>query len=229
MMAGRRNRQREVPDPPSLPGEFVAATGDFARITEWDGLIADSALTLPDIVHDLTMTECVWRGVDASSRTFTNLHCRDVVFEQCHFGGAILDSCVLTRVAFIECRLTGVVLSGAQLTDVVIDGGVAHLANLRSSVSSFLWVTGTGMKEADFYDARLHRSALLDCDLSSASFDSASVHGLSLHGSVLDSLRGTPALTGADVGLEAHQLVPMGAAVLAEMGVRVTDRPQPSR
>jgi len=165
-------------------------------------------------------------------RKFTNVHqpaVRDVVFEQCHFAGAVLDSSVLTRVKFIECRLTGVVLSGARLNDVVIEGGVADLANLRSSVSSFLWVTGTPMKEADFYGARLHRCALLDTDLSSASFDSASVEHLSLHGSVLDSLHGTTALTGGHVGVEANQLISLGAAVLAEMGVQSTDRPQTPR
>ena len=225
-MVGRRTRQRVLPDPPSLPNEFLSAATDFSDTPEWDGLTADSELSLPGVVHDLTMTECVWRGVDASSRTFTNLQCRDVVFERCHFAGAILDSSVLTRVVFTECRLTGVVLSGARLTDVVIDGGVADLANLRSSVSSFLWVAGTPMKEADFYGARLHRCALLDSDLSSASFDSASVDHLSLHGSVLDSLRGTNALSGGHVGIEPNQLVALGAAVLAEMGVQSTDRPQ---
>lgn len=225
-MVIRRTRQRMVPDPPNLPDELGSAATDFSSIQEWDGLVADSALALPDVVHDLTMTECVWTGVEATSRTFTNLQCRDVVFEQCHFAGAILDSSVLTRVRFVECRLTGVVLSGAHLSDVVIDGGVADLANFRSSVSSFLWVIRTPMKEADFYGARLHRSALLDSDLSSASFESASVEHLSLHGSVLDSLSGTRALSGGHVGVEPNQLVPLGAAVLAEMGVRVTDRPQ---
>jgi uncharacterized protein YjbI with pentapeptide repeats len=218
-----------VPEPPRLPSEFVSAATDFDHVAEWDGVIADSDLSLPDVVHDLTMTECVWRDVDASSRTFTNLQCRDVVFERCHFAGAILDSSVLTRVVFIECRLTGVVLSGAHLNDVVIDGGVADLANLRSSVSSFLWVIGTPMKEADFYGARLHRSALLDTDLSSASFDSASVDHLSLHGSVLDSLRGTTALSAGHVGVDPNQLVSLGAAVLAEMGVQPTERPQNPR
>ncbi|MDT5092728.1 MAG: hypothetical protein QOH60_2091 [Mycobacterium sp.] len=218
-------RQRVVPEPPSLPNELISAAGDFSDIAEWDGLVADSALTLPDVIHDLAITECVWRGVDASSRTFTNLQARDVVFDHCHFAGAVLDSAVLTRVAFIECRLTGIVLSGAQLGDVVIEGGVADLANLRSSVSSFLWVTATSMKEADFYGARLHRSALLDTDLSSASFDSATVEHLGLHGSIVDTLRGTSALTGGHVGVDASQLVTLGGAALAEMGVRVADRP----
>lgn len=228
-MVTRRSRQRVVPERPHLPSEFVSAAPDFDQVAEWDGLIADSALSLPDVVHDLTMTECVWRDVDASSRTFTNMQCRDVVFERCHFAGAILDSSVLTRVVFIECRLTGIVLSGAHLRDVVIDGGVADLANLRSSVSTFLWAIGTPMKEADFYGARLHRSALLDTDLSSASFDSASVEHLSLHGSALDSLRGTTALSGGHVGVDPNQLVSLGAAVLAEMGVQSTDRPQTPR
>lgn len=188
-------------------------------------MIADTALVLPDAIHSLAMTECVWRGVDASSRTFHRLQCRDVVFERCCFAGAILDGAALTRVAFIECQLTGTVFSGAHLGDVTIDGGVADLANFRSSTSSFLFVTGTSLKEADFYAARLRNSALLDSDLTAASFEAVSVDGLSLHGSVVDSIRGATALAGGHVGVDAAQLIPLGAAVLAELGVQVTDRP----
>jgi uncharacterized protein YjbI with pentapeptide repeats len=220
-----RSRRRTSPEAPNLPDEFADAAAEFAD-NDWDGLVADATLTLPDAVYDLGLTECVWRGVDASGRTFSSLRCRDVVFEHCHFAGAILDSAVLTRVRFVECRLTGVVLSGAELNDVVIEGGVANLANFRSSTSSFLWVSGTSLKEADFYQARLRKSALLDADLTSASFDSASLDDLSLHGSRVDSLHGTSALTGGHVHIDPEQLVTLGAAVLAEMGVRVTGRPE---
>jgi hypothetical protein len=164
-----RVRQRVIPEPPNLPDKLSSAGNDFSRVSEWDGLIGDTAEVLSDVVYDLAMTECIWRGVEASSRTFSNLRCRDVVFEQCHFAGGILGNAALTRLAFIECRLTGIVFSGAQLHDV---------------------------------------------------------EGLSLHGSVVDSLRGAYSLTGGRVGVDATQLVPLGAAVLAEMGVQVTDRPQ---
>jgi hypothetical protein len=224
-VAASRSRQRATPESPNLPDEFAPAAAGFAE-NEWDGLIAGDTLTLPHVVYDLAMTECLWRGVDASEHTLSNLQCRDVVFERCHLAAAVLDSAVLTRVRFVECRLTGVVFSGAELNDVVIEGGVADLANFRSSRSSFLWVSGTSMKEADFYRARLRKSALLDADLTSASFDSASVDGLSLHGSVVDSLHGTSALTGGRVRIDADQLVSLGAAVLAEMGVHVTGRPE---
>jgi hypothetical protein len=43
---------------------------------------------------------------------------------------------------------------------------------------------------------------------------------------VVDSLHGTSALTGGRVGIDADQLVSLGAAVLAEMGVCVTGRPE---
>lgn len=225
-MAIGRSRRRAVPDRPSLPQEFVPAPADFGHAGDWDGVIADAALDLPDAVAGLSMTECVWRGVDAGSRTLRNLRGRDVVFQQCSFAGAVLDGAALTRVAFVECQLTGVVLSAAQLTDVTIDGGVADLANFRSSVCSRFFATGTSLKEADFYAARLRDCALLDSDLTSANFDAMSADGLSLHGSVVDAVRGATALAGGRVGIDAAQLVPLGAAVLAGLGVQVTERPR---
>lgn len=85
------------------------------------------------------------------------------------------------------------------------------------------------MKEADFYEARLRASALLDTDLTGATFDVAQLDGLSLHGSVLDDVRGADAFADGGVGIDAEQLFPLGTAVLAALGVQITDRPQAAR
>lgn len=207
---------------PSLPASLDKAV---SFDVEWYGLLGSSALDVPVAVYDLSIDECVWRDVDASGRTFSGLRARDVVFEGCDFSGAVLDGAVLDRVAFRSCRLTGLVLSGASLTDVAIDGGVADLASFRSSRCTGLQVTSASLKSADFYAAVLKSCSLLDCDLSLAAFERASVAGLALHGSVLDTVRGASAFAGGSVSIDATQVVGLGAALLADAGVAVTDRP----
>jgi uncharacterized protein YjbI with pentapeptide repeats len=223
-MPARSRAQRVVPELPDLPHELVAAPDVFGS-GAWEGLATGSALSLPERVYDLEMVECVWQDVDATSRRFSGLVCRDVVFEHCDFAGAVLDSAVLTRVHFVGCRLTGTALSGAEMNDVVIDGGAANLLNLRASNSSFLWIRDSPLREADFYQAQLRHSALLDCDLTGANFSSARVDGLSLHGSTIEALRGAESFGSSDVHIAQDQLVSLGVAVLASMGVRVDDRP----
>ncbi|WP_073391482.1 pentapeptide repeat-containing protein [Jatrophihabitans endophyticus] len=223
-MASRRDR-RIVPTRPDLPAELADAGADLAGVRSWDGLRADASLLLPERVHDLDMVECVWQDVDATSRRFDGLVCRDVVFEGCDLAGAVLDGARLTRVRFVDCRLTGTDFGGAALEDVVIERGVATLASFRGAQSSCLWVCDTSLAEADFSSARLRRSALLDCELTGVDFTGADVEGLHLHGSSLDSLRGAGALAGAAVRVEAEQLVPLGVALLTAMGVEVAERP----
>jgi hypothetical protein len=223
-MTARSRARRVVPEFPDLPQELVAVPDVFDS-GSWEGMAAESTMSLPERIYDLEMVECVWRDVDAASRRFSGLVCRDVVFEHCDFAGAVLDSAVLTRVHFVGCRLTGTALSGAEMNDVVIDGGAANLVNLRASKSSFLWIRETPMREADFYQAELRHSALLDCDLTGANFSSARIDGLSLHGSTIESIRGAESFGSSDVHIAHDQLVSLGVAVLASMGVRIDDRP----
>lgn len=224
-MTARRRVQRVAPEPPDLPAVFQKAPAAVVDGAMWDEVEADSTLRIPERVADVRMLACVWRGVSAGSRRFDGLDCRDTVFELCDFSGAVLDGAELTRVRFINCRLTGAVFSAGELNDVVIENGVARLANFRMSSSSFLWISGASLQEADFYDARLRHSSLLDCDLTGADFTKAHVQGLNLHGSVVDSVRGATSLSAADVRIDASQVGPLGAAVLGELGVRISQRP----
>ena len=81
------------------------------------------------------------------------------------------------------------------------------------------------MNGAGFSGARLRNSAFLDCDLSGIEFSGARIEGLSLHGSTLDSVRGAPALLDAGVGIGTDQVVPLGVALVAGLGVTVGPRP----
>lgn len=180
---------------------------------------------MPEVVYDLKLDECMWCNVDVTATTFRGLVCRDVMFRDCDFSGAVLDGAALTRAHFIGCRLTGAICSGAELNDVVIEGGVANLANFRMSKSTFLWIQDTTLSEADFYGAQLRHGALLDCNLTGADFSAAQISGLSLHGSTLESIHGSDALANAGVSIGAEQLVPLGVALLGGMGVQIGDRP----
>ena len=225
-MPARRTSKRVAPDPPDLPDDLAPAPAGFTRDTDWYGLAADVAMTLPETVYDLDLTGCLWRGVNARGRRFGGLRSRDVVFDHCDFAEAGLEGALLTRVRFHECRLTGANFGGAVLHDVLIDGGVADLTSFRLSRCSMLWAVGTTLQEADFAQATLRRCALLDSDLTSASFDKVSLDGLSLHGSILDALVSAQALAGGGVRIDTGQVLPLGSAILAAMGVQVGDRPE---
>lgn len=225
-MPGRkRDRPRAVAELPDLPAEFDPAANTVDGGATWYGVSADASLALPERVYDLQLVECLWRDVDVSSRRFSGLTCRDVRFERCDFSAAVLDSAVLTRVHFVGCRLTGIVFSGSELNDVVIDDGVTSLADFRSATSSFLLVRGTSLTGADFSGARLRNGAFLDCDLSGIDLSGAQIDGLSLHGSTVESVRGAAALHDAGLRIDADQVVPVGAALLAGLGVTVSPRP----
>jgi uncharacterized protein YjbI with pentapeptide repeats len=226
VVSGRRRReQRVVAELPDLPDQFDPAPDAIESGASWYGVCADASLTLPEHVYDLELVECVWRDVDASSCRFSGFRCRDVRFERCDLSAAVLDNAALTRVHFIGCRLTGVVFSGAELSDVVIQGGVAGLANFRGSTSSFLCVRDTSLADADFTGARLRDAALLDCELSGIDLSGARIEGLSVHGSTLDSLRGAAALLDAGLRIDADQVIPLGAALVAALGVTIAPRP----
>jgi uncharacterized protein YjbI with pentapeptide repeats len=223
----KRNQPRAVVKLPDLPDEFDTTADTLESGASWSGVSADASLPLPERAYDLQMVECLWRDVDASSRRFSGLTCRDARFERCDFSGAVLDSATLTRVHFVGCRLTGVVLSGSEMNDVVIDDGVTSLANFRSSTSSFLWIRDTSLKGADFSGARLRNSAFLDCDLNGIELSGAQINGLSLHGSILDAIHGASALLDAGLRIDTDQVVPLGVAVVAGLGVTVGPRPTP--
>lgn len=224
-MPGRSRKQRVVPNLPDLPDEFDPAPDAIETGAAWYGVGADASLSLPERMYDLHLAECVWRDVDASSRRFSGLVCRDVLFEHCDFSGAVLDSAGLTRVRFLGCRLTGIVLSGATLNDVLIEGGAANLANFRISTATLLHVRDTSMSGADLYGATLRECAFLDCDLRGIDLSNARIDGLSLHGSTLDSIRGTSSLADAGLRVETDQVVPLGLALVAGLGVAVGPRP----
>jgi hypothetical protein len=209
------------PDRPDLPPRFdpapVPGDGDL-----WDGVEAGPETEFPEHLADLRLHECRFRGVSLAGRTLSGLRCRDTEFVQCDLSGAVLDDAVFTRVTVTDCRLTGAELNGAGLTDVRISGCRADLVRLRMATGTFLHVEDTSLRGADLYRFTARDCAFLRCDLGEASLEDARLTGTDLHGSTVDDLRGPLALRGCRIGPD--QLVPVGALLVAALGVEITDR-----
>ncbi len=218
-----RKRTKTRPDRPDLPPGFDPAPAVLEPGAVWDGVEAGEELDAPGVVPDLDLRECRFTGVDLSGRSFPGLHVRDAVFTRCDLSGAVLDRAVLERVVFDGCRLTGTVLSGATLRDVRLTGCRADLLALRMASAKFLLAEDTGLRGADLHEFTGTDVALLGCDLTGADLDRAGLAGAHLHGSVLDDVSGALSLRGARI--DADQQIALGAALLAALDVRVTDRP----
>lgn len=221
--AARTKPKKTGPDRPDLPTGFDPAPDHLDDEDTWEGVLAGSDLEVPEHVADLTLQECRWEGVDLSGRRLSGLRCRDTEFLHCDLSGAVLEDATLKRVRFTDCRLTGAVLAGAQLTDVHIRDCRADLVNLRMAKARFLLVEGTGLEGADLYRFTGVDSAFLRCDLTGANLTDAELAGANLHGSTVVDVRGALSLHGTRIG--AEQMVPVGGALLAALGISVTDAP----
>lgn len=218
---GRIPPRKLRPDPPLGPDEFDPAPDELTSAAVWDCVEAGAGTLVPDHVADVKIQESRWVDGDLSGRGFGGLRCRDTHFVHCDLSGAVLDGAVLERVAFTGCRLTGTVLSGATLTDVLITESRADLLNLRMARATHLLVEDTSLHGADLYELVATDCALLRCDLGEANLADARLAGTRLHGSTIDGVRGALFLRGTRI--DPEQQVPLGAAVLAALDVRVTD------
>jgi len=221
-MAAQRGK-RTMPARPNLPDVFDEAPAGLRDLDSWEAVRVDDRVEVPRSLADVELIQSVWTGVDLTSRKLSGLRARDVVFDKCDLSGAVLDGARLDRVVFTGCRLTGTMLSATGLTDVVIEDCVANLGNFRAAKASYLFIERTVLTEADFYTARLADSAILDCDLTGANFSDTRTDGLALHGSTLERIVGAKSLAGARI--DPDQLIPLGVALVAGLGISVGARP----
>lgn len=220
-----RRPSRITPDSPDLPDRLDSGPRDLLSGDVLDGVSLDESVDVESRLCDLHLVECRLVGVDLRARRIHGFMARDVIFDGCDLAGTVfVQGCSLTRVRFDGCRMTGVALAGADLTDVVIHRGTAKLANFRAVRATRLWGVETAFREADFGESTLSDSAFLDCDLAGAEFRAATASGLSLHGSQIEEIRSAAALS-AGLQLDADQVVPLGLALVAELGPSITDRP----
>lgn len=217
-------RQKKVrPDPPDAPARWDPAPPALESGATWDGVEAGADCRVPPELAGVELRESRWVGADLAGRRITGLHGRDVAFEHCDLSGAVLDGAVLTRVTFTDCRLTGLQLGGAELADVRITDCRADLVSLRMTRARYLLVENTSLPALDLYAFTGTDCGLIGCDLTGVNVAEARFTNLQLHGSVVDDVTGVLALRGARISPD--QLVPIGAALLAALDIRITDRP----
>jgi uncharacterized protein YjbI with pentapeptide repeats len=212
------------PDPPDLAPRRDPAPAVLHSSALWDGVEAGPDVEVPEHVAGVRLQESRWAGADLSGRHLAGLRCRDTQFVGCNLSGAVLEGAMLSRVAFTDCRLTGLVLSGAELVDVHIVDSQADFALLRMATARHLWIENTSLRGADLYAFKGTGCAFLGCDFSDVALANAQLPEVLLHGSTLDTVRGAASLRGARIS--ADQVVPLGAAMLAELGVVVTPAPR---
>lgn len=221
-MPPRARRARTTrPDPPALPAHLDPAPAALEPGGFWDGVDAGAGVTVPPHAPGVQLQESRWTGAALAGRHLAGLRCRDTVFDRCDLSGAVLEDATLERVTFVDCRLTGMMLAGAQLTDVLVDGGHAGMLGLRMARARRLFVEDAIVRGADLYSFQGTDCAFVRCDLSDSTFDRARLERVRLHGSRLDGVRGALSLRGAQIG--ADQVIALGAAVLAAVGVDITD------
>jgi uncharacterized protein YjbI with pentapeptide repeats len=211
--------RKRAPDPPQIPPRYDPAPDEFGG--RCDGVEFGADHAFGQSVPDLDLRECRFAGTDLFGRVFTGFAARDTVFDGCDLSGAVLDRAVLERVVFTGCRLTGTVLAGATLRDVRIIDCRADLLDLRMARATRLLAEDTDLHGADLYELAAADTALLRCDLRGADLDRADLTGARLHGSTLDDVRGALALRGARIAPD--QQVALGAALLAALGIEITD------
>lgn len=222
---GRRPVGKSEPDPPDLAVELLESPpGPLSGGSRWVAVRADADVGVDAGAVGAEVRESVLTGVDLSGRDLSRLLARDTVFERCDLSGARLDGAALERVSFVGCRLTGAMLTDASLRDVRLTDCQGDLLNLRMSSAQYLLVTGTSLREADFYDMSMRRCALLGCELTGASFRGCRLEDVDLHGSRVAGLADVGGIAGASVAPD--QVIALAAALLQAAGVSVSEAPR---
>ena len=214
--------KKSGPEPPDVPPELDPAPESLQSGAFWDCVEADQSVEVPERVVDIKLRESLWTGGDFVGKTLGGLVGLDTRFVGCDFSGAILTGAILTRVTFTDCRLTGAVFGGAGLNDVRFTDCRAADTSFRMAKAKFLLIENSLLRGADFYEASLTQTALLDCDLTEANFLDAKLSGVRLHGSTLDELQGVLSLKGAEIDMQ--QLVILAPALFGAAGIRITER-----
>lgn len=187
---------------------------------ELDGVEIDDDLSgcEADGVH---ITSSTFRGALLTGARLARPRLRGVRFVGCDVSGALLEDAVLADVTFERCRMTGFVLSSARLADVRFHECKLDDAILRPVTGSGVHLVDTTLVAADLSGMVLRSSSFERCDLAGADVARSRVKGVRITGCRLEGLRGATGLAGAVI--DPTEAVPLGQALLAELGVVVDD------
>jgi len=181
----------------------------------------DERLVDTDLTGDVEIAGCELRGVRITGADLERLRLVDVVLVDCELSGATLYESSLVRVELRNCRAAGLVIAQAQLTDVVFLECKLDDANLRFVRAERVRFDDCSLVGADCYEATCAATSFSNCDLTNAEFSNATMVGVRLEGSRLDTVRGASSLAGAIVTTD--QVLPLALGVFADLGI-VVDR-----
>lgn len=201
----------------------LPAAADLAELVDeqhWSKLRVTSDLSghRLDLIE---ISECRIVGARLSQLDLDGVRVRDTVFEDCDLSGALLQDASLTRVTFSNCRLSGLMLNSSKLRDVRISDCKADQLSMRMGTTERSWFERVLLQGADFYQAQLTLTRVLDCDLTDAEFSNVRLDDVHLHGTRLDAIRGIEYMRGATI--DSDQMHDFAAALLAAHRVTVDD------
>ena len=192
---------------------------------EDDDGFRDRAITGFAVAADAERVElvrCTVSTMRIIAARLRRLHMTDVRLVDCDLSQAVFEEASFDRVELIRCRLSEADLGGARLVDVRFVECQLDGAAFRLVEAARLEIEHSTAPGLDLYRARVPGARVTDADLTGADLSGADLARARLHGSRLVDVRGATALRGASI--DAEQVVDAGLAVLADLGVAVTER-----
>lgn len=213
-----------MPTQPRAPESFVAAAGwDEAESLGWADLELREGPdpSVPIEAPGLDVSRCLLVGISLVGALLPRSRWSDVVFARCDLAGADLTGAALSRVEVRECRLNGALLGGTRLRDVRIVDCLLDGTHLRLAKGERIRIEHCRAVGLDLSGTEATEVVIADCDLTGADVSQARLPGVRLAGSTVDGLRGAASLR--DAVIDADQVLPLGVALLAALGVTIED------
>jgi uncharacterized protein YjbI with pentapeptide repeats len=167
--------------------------------------------------------ECQIRQAQLTGAVLRFARFVDCVISDSDLSGAILEECFLTRVEFRRCRASGLQASRGRFVDVGLFTSKLDGANFRMSEWERAEISDCDLAEADFYDAKMPGSRIVDCDLNRIELSKSRLTGSRLSGSKLEGLRGGESLRNVTIG--SDQIIAAAAALFAALHIDIDDEP----
>ena len=165
--------------------------------------------------------ECTFQRCDLSELRAPRSRLSETSLYAVHGAGLDLAESSWSDCLVQGARLGAVAMYGAELSRVRFEGCKIEFLNLRGARLHDVEFVDCQLVEADFAEARLTRASFEGCRLVSPDFTKGTFKDVDLTGADLAGPRGVAGLRGAT--LSALQLIDLGPALAAELGIRVAD------
>ncbi len=212
---------RPWPTAPRVAAPLDTAPPPLADGGAWSGVDAGPERSFDGVLDDYEIAASRLRGVRLTGAVLEGGRWADVELEDCELSGTTLEGTVLARVVFRRCRMSGMIAIGVKAKDVMFTDCRIDGVNFRGSTFERCAFDACDLSRADFYGARLAPATVRRCSLIEADFSKAQCEGLDVRGSDLTGVTGASSLRGCT--MTTDQMIPLGLALVADLGVRVED------